>query len=197
MEILEPSKFYLFIFFILPGFISVKTYQLFYPSSAKDAKDLIIDTLVYSCINYGILGLPIYYTYKNLINSFSVFDIYLTLIFIFALFPILWVILWRKIRESTWLQHIVPHPTALPWDYIFRKRECYWVTITLKNGMAIGGLYGENSFASNSPSQPEIFLEERWILDEDGNLERKVNNTSGIWIKSDDISHMEFNKVEK
>lgn len=197
MEILEPNKIYFFILFILPGFISVKTYHLLYPSSAKDAKDLIIDTLVYSCINYGILGLPIYYIYNNFITTFSIFDIYIALVFIFALFPVIWVLLWKKIRESNLLQCITPHPTALPWDYIFRKRECYWVTITLKNGKLIGGLYGENSFASNSPLAPEIYLEEKWILDDSGDFERKVNNTSGIWIKNDEISHIEFNKVER
>lgn len=197
MEFLEANKLYLFILFIIPGFISIKSYQLLYPASAKDAKDLVIDAIAYSCINYSILGFPIFYIQRYLINSFSVFDIFLYVIFCLLIMPIILVLIWKKIRECNWIQQKAPHPTALPWDYVFGKRKSYWITLTLKNGSKIGGLYSTNSFTSHSPYPQEIFLEEHWVIDSEGNLERKVNNTAGILVLKDEISHLEFNSVEK
>ncbi|WP_238486120.1 DUF6338 family protein [Rahnella perminowiae] len=195
MEFLEIDKIYLFLLFMIPGFISIKTYQLIYPSSAKDAKDLVIDAIAYSCINYAFLGFPIYYIQKNLISSFSVFDIYLYVICVLLIFPIILVFLWKKFRESRWVQKSAPHPTALPWDYVFGQRRSYWIIVTLKNGKKIGGLYGYKSFTSNSPFPNEIYLEEHWLLDDDGDLQRKVNDTAGILILKDEISHLELNNV--
>jgi hypothetical protein len=197
MEFLVVNKMYLFILFIIPGFISIKAYQLLYPSSAKDAKDLVIDAIAYSCINYAILGFPIYYIQNYLIKSFSVFDIYIYVILILLVMPIALVLIWQKIRKCEWAQRSAPHPTALPWDYVFGKRESYWVTITLKNESKIGGLYGENSFTSHSPYPQEIYLEEHWLLDKDGNFVRKVTNTVGILVLKDEISHLEFNLIER
>lgn len=196
MEFLEGNKLYLFILFIIPGFISIKTYQLLYPASTKDTKDLVIDAIAYSCINYALLGFPIYYIQKYLIHAFSVFDIYLYVIFILLIMPIALVLLWKKIRECNWIQSKTPHPTALPWDYVFSQRKPYWITITLKNGNKIGGLYNTKSFTSHSPYPQEIYLEEHWRLDEAGDLERKVNNTAGILVLKDEISHLEFTIME-
>ncbi|MBU9837349.1 hypothetical protein J1786_21345 [Rahnella sp. L72c] len=67
--------------------------------------------------------------------------------------------------------------------------------VTLKNGKKIGGLYGYKSFTSNSPFPNEIYLEEHWLLDDDGDLQRKVNDTAGILILKDEISHLELNNV--
>ncbi|GLY59257.1 hypothetical protein Pcaca05_01150 [Pectobacterium carotovorum subsp. carotovorum] len=196
MELLEIDKLYLFVFFIIPGFISIKAYQLLYPSSSKDAKDMVVDAIAYSCINYAILGFPIYIIQNNLFTHFSTFDKYIYILAILFIFPVAWVLLWKKIRECAWMQSRAPHPTALPWDYVFGKQKKYWVTVYLKNGKVIAGLYSSDSFTSSAPYPPEIYLEENWILDEDNNLERKVNLTAGIIILRDEISHIEFTNIE-
>ncbi len=60
MDILEKGKLLLFVLFIMPGFISMRVYRLFHPSSDSDTSKLLIDVVSYSCINYSFLLIPIY-----------------------------------------------------------------------------------------------------------------------------------------
>jgi hypothetical protein len=65
-----------------------------------------------------------------------------------------------KFRLSKIIQKNIPHPIGKPWDYVFSKKEKYWIIVTLKNGKKIGGKHSENSFSSSSPNENQIYLEE-------------------------------------
>ncbi len=64
--------------------------------------------------------------------------------------------------------------------------------ITLKDGSIIAGRYAEKSFASSAPASEQIYLEETWVLNDNGGFERAKNNTAGVIILSDEISHVEL-----
>ncbi|EHQ4639005.1 hypothetical protein U9F30_002746 [Salmonella enterica] len=68
--------------------------------------------------------------------------------------------------------------------------------VTLKDGKKIAGKYGANSFASSAPEPEQIYLEEHWVLNDDGGLERPRVSTLGILILSKDIEHLEFFRFE-
>ena len=62
----------------------------------------------------------------------------------------------------------LPFPTA--WDYYFDKRNPSWVLVHLKDGTLIGGLFGDDSYATSFPTDGDIYLEkvakaEKVILD--------------------------------
>lgn len=63
--------------------------------------------------------------------------------------------------------------------------------MTLKDGTILGGKYGAGSFSSSYPEEPQIFISEQWLVDEEGFI-RKVNDSSGIMILSKDIKTIEF-----
>ncbi|WP_145586295.1 DUF6338 family protein [Yersinia rochesterensis] len=197
MDFLESNKIILFIIFIIPGFISIKAYQLFFPSSLKDAKDIVIDAVAYSCVNYTLLGVPIYYVQRHLISSFSLFDIYLYILSVLFIFPIVWVVIWKKIRESNWGKTNAPHPIMKPWDYVFSQRKRLYIKVVLKNGDIVGGLYDGKSFASSDPAPEHIYIEKAWIFKkENGVFEREINDSEGILIMPGEISHMFFKTVK-
>jgi len=62
----------------------------------------------------------------------------------------------------------------------------------LKDDRRIGGLYGDNSYASHSPAPPEIYLEETWHVDEKGFTGARVKSTAGVLIQGSDIQAIEF-----
>ncbi len=194
MNIWEVDKLFLFIAFVIPGFISLKVYELLNPGVEKESSKQIIDAIAYSCINYAILFWPIVKVEsgtlrQNSPNLYAVF--YLTVLF---LFPIIWVLLWQWIRTKKIVQKAIPHPTQKPWDYVFSKREPYWIKAILKNGTIIAGKYAENSFASSSPAQEQIYLEEAWIINNKGGFERKKKQTAGVIILSSEIAYVELFK---
>jgi hypothetical protein len=198
MDIWEIDKLILFLLFVIPGFISLKIYELVIPNEQKETSKQLIDAIAYSCINYAILFIPIIYieTMKkdNTINSYLYYFFYL---FVFIIAPIIWVIILKWLRERELFQKIAPHPTLKPWDYVFKQRKPYWIKITLINGQIIGGKYSTKSFASSSPAKEQIYLEESWVINANGGFERKKNDTEGIIVMSDQISLIEFRKFNR
>lgn len=196
MDIWQINKLLLFIAFVIPGFISIKVYELLYPGLPKDSSKQLVDAVAYSCINYALLFIPIY-----IVESKKVAQSHPTLYawfyaFVFLVGPIIWVLLWKFVRTTRLIQKVVPHPTQKPWDYVFSRRERFWVKVTLKDGAKIAGRYAERSFASSAPAAEQIYLEETWILNDKGGLERPKKRTAGVIITSSEIAYVELMKYE-
>jgi len=197
MNIWEADKLLLFIAFVIPGFISLKIYELLNPGIQKESSKQIIDAVTYSCVNYAILLWPILAVERSALGKESP-NLYAAF-FLVVLFlaPIIWALLWQWVRTIKFIQKAIPHPTQKPWDYVFSKREPYWVKVVLKDGTKIGGKYSGNSFASSAPADEQIYLEETWIVNDKGGLERKKKQTAGAIILSKEIAFIELIKYSE
>ncbi|MDV6251060.1 DUF6338 family protein [Vibrio sp. EA2] len=189
MNIWEIDKLLLFIAFVIPGFISIRAYEMFFPGNSEDSSKKLIDAITYSCVNYGFLW-PLIYWVEYIELSGIIYGAFYSFVLFFA--PILWVSLWKRLRETQYVQKRLPHPANKAWDFVFSQRKCYWVIVTLNDGSKLAGKYGSNSFVTSSPYQEQIYLEESWELNSDGGFERPHEQTSGILIIADDISYLEF-----
>ncbi len=196
MSIWEVDKLILFIAFVIPGFISIKAYELYFSGQVKDSSKQIVDAITYSCINYALLSWLILSIENSSLKSAcpTIYNFYI--IFVLFIAPIVWVYLWKRIRESKAFQKNAPHPIGKPWDYVFSKGVPYWVKVTLKDGTVIGGKYAYNSFASSSPHEEQIYLEETWVLNDNGGFIRAKNNSSGVIILTREISHVELREYK-
>lgn len=194
MNIWETDKLLIFIAFVIPGFISIKTYELFYPGDFKNSSQQLIDAVAYSCINYALLFVPIMIVENGTLsdNNPNVYTIFYLIVIFLA--PMAWVAIWKFLRTRKQFQKIAPHPIQKPWDYVFAKRKPYWVKVTLKDGTKIAGRYAENSFASSAPAGEQLYLEETWILNEKAGFDRPKKQTAGVLILSSDISYLELSK---
>lgn len=192
MDIWEIDKLALFIAFVIPGFISIKAYQLAFPGTERATSDQLIDAIAYSSINYALLIFPIIAVESGTLRDTCRSLYYLFYIFVLFLAPIIWVLLWKYLRTRDFFQRNAPHPTAKPWDYVFAQRKPYWVKVTLKDGTVIAGRYADKSFSSSAPAPEQIYLEQTWVLNDKGGFERAKNNTAGVLILSSEISHVEL-----
>lgn len=191
-NIWTPDAIQIFILFVVPGFISIKIYELFFPCSETDSSKKIIDAISFGSINFGILYIPISLVENSTMKSSCWFGYFIFYLFVIFLAPALWVWIWRKIRLSYWFQSRAPHPTQKPWDFVFSQRKEYWVIATLKNGKKIAGWYGYNSFASSTPASEQIYLEQSWELNSDGRFEKRHEQTAGVIILSKEIEVLEL-----
>lgn len=195
MDIWESNKIVLFIAFVVPGFISLKTYELLFPCVAKDSAQQLIDAVAYSSLNYALLLWPIYEIETHAIRA-SYPSLYIVFyVFVLLVAPVFWACLLRKLRTTQFLQSALPHPTGKPWDYVFSQRKRYWVIVSLKDGKRIGGLYDSQSFASSAPAVEQLYLQEAWELNSDGGFERPRSDSAGIMILAPDILSVEFFNV--
>ncbi|TDF37415.1 hypothetical protein EYS14_14790 [Alteromonadaceae bacterium M269] len=195
MNVWEFDKLFLFVAFVIPGFISIKAFELFHPANTRDGSKQIVDAVTYSCVNYALLLLPIFWIENNKIYECSPYLYVCFYVVVLFVAPLLWAFLWKKLRESQAFQNNAPHPTQKPWDYVFSQRKSYWVIVTLKDNMKVAGKYSSNSFASHAPSPEQIYLEESWELNGDGGFERPHNESAGVIILSSEISYIEFFKL--
>jgi hypothetical protein len=197
MDIWDTNKLFIFLAFVMPGFISIKFYQLLTPGHKPDTTNLLIDAVSYSAINYAILFIPILLTENSNIKAGHPWLYYSLYVIVLFIAPIFWAFIWKKLRTSNNFQKNAPHPIPLPWDFVFSQRKKYWIKAYLKNGSVIGGLYGEKSFSSNAPEPEQLYLQESWIINEAGGLERTKKMTAGVIILSNEISYIELIKYEE
>lgn len=192
MKVWEVDKLFLFIAFVIPGFISIKVYELLFPTQQKDSSKQLIDAITYSCINYSLLLWPILEVESSSLSQAHPSMYRIFYVMVMFVFPIIWVLIWKWVRTRSIFQKNAPHPTEKPWDYVFAKRKWFWVIVTLKEGDKIAGKYASASFASSAPAPEQIYLEECWVLNEDEGFERSRTNSAGIIILSDEISTIEL-----
>ena len=196
MDIWDVNKLVLFIAFVVPGFISLKTYALLQPAQFKDSSQQLVDAVAYSSINYALLIGPIFAVESFDVKSTHPICYVLFYIVVLLIAPIAWAWLFLHLRKTQILQRSMAHPTGKPWDFVFGKRTPYWVIATLTDGRQVAGRYGLDSFASSSPAPEQIYLQEAWVLNEDGGFDRPRMDSAGIIILAKEIATLELFQIK-
>ncbi len=128
MDIWEADKIILFIAFVIPGFICLKTYDAISLAPTRDSSQQLIDVVAYSCINYALLAFPIL-SIENIGLSDSSPKLYYLFWALFLLVvPMALAFVMWKLRTSKFFQKCLPHPVGKPWDYVFSKQIPYWTS---------------------------------------------------------------------
>ena len=197
MDIWSVESIIIILIFFVPGFISMKVYDIFIPSERRDFSGAVYEAIGYSFLNYGAfiwLILIIYYQkwWETNFNGFII-----SLFFLVFIMPILWAIIYYNIATSKKLSKYIVHPIQKPWDYFFRQRKSNWVLINLRaidKIKKIGGVYSSKSFSSSYPAEEQIYIEQVWELDEKGKFIKPISKSKGAIINGRDILTIEFFK---
>jgi hypothetical protein len=194
MNIWELDRIVLFLLFFVPGFISLKVYDLLVPREYRDFSRSLFEAVGFSSLNYAVLLPVIIPIHLDTFPNEHPFWYYLFLFLIVGVFPILWPILFYWISTSSLGARFIVHPMRKPWDYVFGKRQAYWVIVHLRDGRRIGGRFDRKSFASSFPADEQIYIEEVWRLDTEGKFKPngKVERSQGIIVLRDEILAVEF-----
>ncbi|WP_157625097.1 DUF6338 family protein [Sunxiuqinia dokdonensis] len=192
MDILSVDKLVLFLFFFVPGFISLKFYQLLIADEKVDFSKSLYEAVGFSCINFSIFFWVIYHINKpEFVEShpFYYYAITLTIIFITPLI-LTWFL--SMILKTKVFGRFFVSPEKVPWDWHFSKRDSSWVIVTLKDGKKIGGKFGKKSSASTFPRSKEIYIEDIWKLDKNHKFINSIERNTGVLITGDSILAIEF-----
>lgn len=192
MEVFALDKLILFLVFFVPGFISIKIYDLLVSGEKRDFSKSLPEAISYSCINFAFFSWLILLFCKSPVLRGNMFLFYPFLFVVLFAMPALWPLILLRARTSRLLRKHIIDPVKKPWDYVFGKREPYWIIIHLKDGRRIGGKFGEESFASSYSAEEQIYLEELWRLDENGKFTEKVERSKGAIVSARDIDVIEF-----
>jgi hypothetical protein len=195
MDLWNIDKLLIFIAFVIPGFLLLKTNAVLGLEPIADSSKQVVDAVAYSCLNYGLLFWPILMVENSSLRASNQGMYFAFYAFVVLVSPVLLALLWRRLRTTQLLQRILPHPVAKPWDYVFRQRQPYWVIVTFKDGKQIAGRYDARSFSSASPAPEQLYLQETWVQNSEGGFERPRTNTAGILVLGSEIRAVELVNV--
>jgi Family of unknown function (DUF6338) len=193
VDLFSDEKLLRFFLFFMPGFVSLKFYDWLVPNNPRKFSDAILEVVGYSFFNYAVLcfwWLPLALnTEPDHVFDFKVVIQVLAITFIFpALWPILYVHLSSRRIFNRWFGQ--PIPSA--WDKVFGSGRWFYATVHLKDGRRIGGLFERGSYASAYPDKETLYLQELWLLDQNGAYLKPVPDTAGILILADQIALVEL-----
>ena len=192
MDIWEIDKLKLFLLFFIPGFITMKIYQLFVATDRVDFTKAIFETIGYSCINFAFFFWVLVLIHRESFITNHPLLYFIIMGVLLFITPIFWTILFIWLTKTSKLKIFFLNPVKSAWDYVFDQRKSYWTIVHLKNGEKIGGVYSSNSFASAYPRKEQIYLEEQWKIGDNDKFINKINRTGGILILGDEIKSIKF-----
>jgi hypothetical protein len=192
LNIWDIDKSLLFITLVLPGFISIKVYELLIATENRDYSKSIVEAVCYSSLNFFVLSWLILIISQDGYAGENPFKFWLSSFTVFIVTPILWPIIFLKISQFKVFKRNLLSPNKQPWDSVFSKKEAMWVVVHLKDGEIIRGKYDEKSYASRYPSERQIYIEEVWKELDGKKFGAKVNRSKGILISQDEIKYIKL-----
>ncbi len=209
--ILTPETLTLFLYFVVPGIVAVKVYDLIVPTTRREASAAFLDALAYS---FMILAVG-FWPYLLLVTARAQLAgwLYYLLLFVLTLLLVFFVpaglaVCYYRARTKGFLKDRVPDPTPTPWDWFFSgkgpgasldagtgKPVCY-VRFHMKEGDDLGGYFGQYSLASSYPNAQQVYVEEAWRLHEDGSFAEPVASTVGAVVNLEECELVEFVAIE-
>lgn len=194
-DLLRLDTLNLFLFFVVPGFVSLKFYDLTVPSARRNFAESTLEVISFSMINlalwYWLIDLM---SFRGLrANSPAAY--YAAMFVILFVSPASLALITQRLLRSDFLRGRIVHPTPLAWDYLFSQGKSYWILCHMKSGQKVGGYYSQRSFASSHPHPPEVYIEKLWKLDTEGRFVAEAEQTAGALIRADECHLIEFFRV--
>ena len=198
---------------VLPGFLVVQLSERRRPSTpAGGDLELILRGLVYALIIQSIAAvvgwLPSLVDdlggdrWKDHLDAAAVY----ALVACVALPTLAGLILGAILSEAEaegslkwWHYALGGRDARRAWDYTFSRNNGAWVRVYFKDPAegtmpAMIGKYGTQSWASQSPADPDLYLQEVWPADEHGQVAEddfEQGSVGGMWINGDGIARIE------
>jgi hypothetical protein len=66
------------------------------------------------------------------------------------------------------------------------------IRVKLRDGERVGGLFEPGSNASFYPEAQDLYLEQAWRLDRDGQFIEPMEGSAGLLVRREDIEVLEF-----
>lgn len=191
--------------FVLPGFVAILVKERIYEvPDEQQSFDRVLQTLYYSLLVYSVPVVVAVLAGVDRSDFESLFrgqaDLRITAglaIGITLILPMAiayagrrWMISEARQTVLDALKVSITHRTPSSWDYAWEDGEPCLVVATLKSGEVVGGYYGPNSHSGYGSQHRDLFLEERWSVQEvEGGRMRlePLERTLGAWLAADDL----------
>jgi|GEM_PF-1983001 len=201
-NILKPDTLTLFLYFVLPGFVAVKVYDLLIPTERRDFGASLIEVVSYSLFNWVLFAWLL--TVHDAADP-SVLDFggswWARIAYVFVSPALLALLVYafrrRQFGPVNWaldrLHVSIVHPMPTAWDEFISRREPCFMLFHLKSKDLVGARFSTDSFATTWPGPQQVYVEELWIVNPNTRaFVRRAPNTKGAIIKLEDCDFVEM-----
>ncbi len=196
-DLLKPGVLDLFLFFVVPGFVSLSVYDLFVPSARRNLSESAIQVISFSMFNIALWYWAISSMAETDLRQTHPVEYNIFAFGIIVVSPTLLAVATYRLRVSEALRKFAIHPSPTPWDFLFGQRRVFWILFHLKSGQRLGGYYSTNSFTSSFPNDEEIYVECLWKVDESGHFLEPVIDSAGAIVRIDECFFIELFQVKE
>lgn len=198
---------------ILPGFLVVQLSERRRPATPPGGDlELVLRGLVYALIIQSIAALTGWLPalvedldgagWKTHLDAAAVYALAVCVVLPTAIGLVLGTLLSDAEAEGSlksWHYALGGRDVRRAWDYTFSRHDGAWIGVYLQEPAqgavpVMIGKYGTNSWASQSPADPDLFLEEVWPADEGGQVAKDVFEKGAVgamWIGGEQIARIE------
>jgi hypothetical protein len=85
-----------------------------------------------------------------------------------------------KVRAKITDSRYESTPTA--WDLVTTTTDAGWVRVRLTEGVWVGGRFGDSSYFSTYPEPRDLYIQEQYVMSEDGEFGDPLPLTGGVWV---------------
>ena len=101
----------------------------------------------------------------------------------------------RRARLLEWLGASPAHEVDSGWNQAFGSINAAFVRVTTHDGRVIGGIYSKGSLAGYSEQAQDLYLSQRYELDDDAWFRAPAQRTLGVWVPKANIASVEFYRL--
>ena len=198
--------------FVLPGFITLIFRERLYVVRGQETPfERLLSALFYSALIYGALLLVAHHCGFQKVDLVEFHDgekplgdDLLVAFGVFLLLPGAIAVLGSGWMSSKTLRPRLlklvgsseAHSITSGWNELWSKQGASLVRATLSDGRVVGGFYDEPSLAGYTEQTQDLYINERWELDEQGWFVKPAERSLGIWLPKESIVSLEIYDAE-
>ncbi len=188
------ETFLAFLFFIAPGFISLRAYETRRGGEPRKVNEALVDIVVYSFAT-DLIWIPVFQHLSLAPDAASRTAMLVIAAVGFIVTAIFIGRGWYSLQAKLARSGAVVDPVVKPWDKFFGGvglHKQVGIVLTLADGRKIGGLYAPG-FASSYPAEEQLHVGETWTIDQEtGAFLKRVDGSLGFIIDKKDVLTVEF-----
>ncbi|MBV8299233.1 MAG: hypothetical protein JO083_06805 [Candidatus Eremiobacteraeota bacterium] len=182
---------------ILPGFISLRVYEMRRGGEARKTSEVLLDLVVYSLVTdvaaFAALWL-VAVIVPDRLQPFLKVSVWALAILVL---PVAVAFMFFELRRRMLSLGLSRDPTAKPWDRFFERvgrfDGTFGAILTMRDGRKIGVRLIDPSYASSYPAPEQALFGEVWTIDpERARFVRPVPGSCGVLVDKADCETIEF-----
>lgn len=180
-----------FALFVLPGAISMYIFGLLVAQGDRLLKDRILEAICFSLLNFALCFWPIQFLFREGFLREYPLGAWLIALATLVIAPMIWPFAAHRLLRFAEARRLIAPQARTAWDDFFdAQRSGVWMQVILTDDTVVGGIFGQNSYASSFPEPGHLYIQELWEIDSAGRFVKQEIGSPGILLRPNDYLYV-------